>query len=97
MTATYSHLNGLEFLLVHKPALWNEIQEIIASVDAESCRTKVSKERRSKGELLYAPIALNRALCEGFMIHDWTERRASYWVTADGRLIRKTMQMPPDQ
>ncbi len=23
---TYSHLNGLEFLLVHKPDLWREIQ-----------------------------------------------------------------------
>ena len=25
----YSHLNGLEFLLVHKPMLWREIQEVI--------------------------------------------------------------------
>ena len=40
---TYSHLNGLEFLLVHKPALWEEIQDVIATVDAEKCRTKVSK------------------------------------------------------
>lgn len=31
---TYSHLNGLEFLLVHKPALWKEIQNVISAVDA---------------------------------------------------------------
>ena len=25
----HSHLNGLEFLLVHKPRLWKEIQDVI--------------------------------------------------------------------
>ncbi|GAF89086.1 unnamed protein product, partial [marine sediment metagenome] len=29
----YSHLNGLEFLLVHKPELWDEILEVIKNVD----------------------------------------------------------------
>lgn len=43
---TYSHLNGLEFLLVHKPQLWQEIETVIAAVDAGRCRTKVSKEKR---------------------------------------------------
>ncbi len=28
----YSHLNGLEFLLVHKPELWNEIKDVIEPV-----------------------------------------------------------------
>jgi hypothetical protein len=41
---TYSHLNGLEFLLVHKPSLWQEIQNVTAAVDANECRTKVSLE-----------------------------------------------------
>jgi hypothetical protein len=31
----YSHLNGLEYLLVHKPELWNEIENVIKTVDAE--------------------------------------------------------------
>jgi hypothetical protein len=30
---TYSHFNGLEYLLVHKPQLWREIQEVISLVD----------------------------------------------------------------
>jgi hypothetical protein len=29
----YSHLNGLEFLLVHKPSLWKEIQDVIGRAD----------------------------------------------------------------
>jgi len=28
---TYSHLNGLEFLIVHKPGLWEEIRKVIVS------------------------------------------------------------------
>ena len=44
----YSHLNGLEFLQVHKPGLWAEILDVIARLDAETCRTKVSKEIRTK-------------------------------------------------
>lgn len=43
---TYSHLNGLEYLLVHRPELWQEIQDIIAAVDAIQYKTKISKEKR---------------------------------------------------
>jgi len=93
----YSHLNGLEFLLVHKPRLWKEIQSIIKGVDAEVCRTKVSKEVRTKDKLFYSPIAMNKAMNDGFTKEKWTERRTSYWVTADARLIRKTLFMPTHQ
>ncbi|MCP4272921.1 MAG: restriction endonuclease, partial [Gammaproteobacteria bacterium] len=48
---TYSHLNGLEFLLVHKPTLWEEIKGVVESVEAEGCKTKVSKEKTMKGRL----------------------------------------------
>ena len=46
---TYSHLNGLEFLLIHKKDLWEEIQNIIRSVDASAHRTKISKEKTEGG------------------------------------------------
>ena len=36
---TYSHLNGLEYLLVHKKKLWNEVQHVIQSVDGTACKT----------------------------------------------------------
>ncbi len=93
----YSHLNGLEFLLVHKPKLWREIQAVVSSVDAAACRTKVSKEVRTRDKVLYSPIDMNRAMSAGFRKKKWAERRASYWVTSDARLIRKTMHMPPAQ
>jgi hypothetical protein len=84
----YSHLNGLEFLMVHQPQLW---QEVIAQVDAEACKTKVSKESRMMGELKYAPKELNNRFMELLSVKDWKENRVSYWVTKDVKLIRNTM------
>ena len=52
---------GLEFLLVHKPLLWKEIQNVISAIDAKKCRTKISKERTMKGEILFSPIDMNDA------------------------------------
>jgi hypothetical protein len=52
----YSHLNGLEFLELRKPALLKEIKAVITAVDANKCKTKVSKEKNMKGKLLFSPI-----------------------------------------
>jgi len=92
----YSHLNGLEFLLVHKPELWKEIENVIKSIDAEKCKTKVSNEKTMKGTLLYSPIDLNNTFKEKLSKFHWEESRVSYWVTKDEKLIRKTLSLPPD-
>ncbi|MGH7048181.1 MAG: BglII/BstYI family type II restriction endonuclease [Stellaceae bacterium] len=97
ITAFYSHLNGHEFLLVHKPALWAEIENVINSADASVCRTKVSREKRTKDRLFYSPPQMNKAIRDGFGRHDWGERRIFYWVTSDARLIRKTLFMSTSQ
>lgn len=90
---TYSHLNGLEFLIVHKPSLWKEIQAVIAAVDAAKCKTKVSKEKTMKGELLFSPIDMNAAFKRLLRLKKWDESRVSYWVTRSEKLIRKTLAM----
>ena len=93
----YSHLNGLEFLLVHKPALWQEIQDVIQSIDAEACKTKISKEKNMRGRLLYSPIDMNKAFKKLLEEKNWQESRVTYWVTKDAKLIRKTLNMPPEK
>jgi len=93
----YSHLGRLEILMVHKPSLWKEIQDVIKRADASACRTKVSKEVRTKGDLFYSPLAMNKEIRTGFERHQWVERRISYWVTTDARLIRKTLFLPAAQ
>jgi len=94
---TYSHLNGLEFLLVHKPKLWEEIQDVIRQVDGTACKTKVSKEKNMKGRLLYSPIETNKSFKKLLESKEWIESRVSYWVTKDEKLIRKTLTMPPEK
>lgn len=97
ITRTYSHLNGLEYLLVHNKALWNEVRQVIQSVDAKVCRTKVSKEKGMIGNLLYSPIAMNKAFSDLLVKKDWAESRVNYWVTQSERLIRQTMTKSAEQ
>ena len=73
--ARYSHLNGWEFLKVHRPALWDEVEEVIQSVDAEACKTKVSRERTMPGRRLYSPVDMNTRFSEGLASRGWRERR----------------------
>jgi len=94
---TYSHLNGLEFLLVHKPKLWEEVNSVVAAVNAEKCKTKISKEKGKKGKLLYSPVDMNAAFKKLLKKKSWEESRVSYWVTKSEKLIRKTLSMPPEE
>lgn len=94
---TYSHLNGLEFLLVHKPALWAELKSVVSAVDAIKCKTKVSKEKTMKGKRLFSPIDMNADFKRRLHAKAWAESRVSYWVTKDEKLIRKTLAMPAQE
>lgn len=93
----YSHLNGLEFLLVHKPDLWKEIEAVVRAVDAEKCRTKISKEKSMKGKLLYSPVDMNSSFKALLRENHWNESRVSYWVTKREKLIRKTLTLDPEE
>ncbi|MER3559439.1 MAG: hypothetical protein C4336_08380, partial [Armatimonadota bacterium] len=69
-----------------KSALWKEIQDVISAVDANKCRTKVSKEKTMKGELLFSPIDMNAAFKRLLRTKGWQENRISYWVTRSEKL-----------
>ncbi len=94
IAAQYSHLNGLEYMLVHHKDLWDEIQGVIASVDAAACKTKVSKEKTMRGKLLYSPVDMNDAFKISFRNQGWTERRNTFWVTDDEELMRGLYNQP---
>jgi hypothetical protein len=83
--------------MVHKPKLWDEIQSVIKAVNAEKCKTKISKEKRMKGKYLYSPIDMNKSFKNLLKSKKWEESRVSYWVTKKEKLIRKTLAMPPEQ
>ncbi len=94
IAAMYSHQNGWEAIKVHKPKLWTEIKNVIAAVDATTCKSKVSEEKRTKGAMFYSPIEMNRQMMSEFSKRKWKEQRTSYWVTEDAKLVEKTMKLP---
>ena len=93
----YSHLNGLEYLMVRKKGMWKEIQGVIQSVDANRCKTKISKEKTMVGKVLYSPIEMNAEFKKLLVDKDWKESRVSYWVTKSEKLIRQTMSLPANE
>ena len=88
---TYSHLNGLEYLLVHKKRLWDEVQHVIRTVDGNACKTKVSKEKTMIGKVLFSPVDMNKNFSDLLSQRGWAESRVSYWVTRNEKLIRQTL------
>ncbi len=90
---TYSHLNGYEHILVHNPSAWEDIVESVQATDAEACRTKESRERGMRGQMLLSPTALNNSFRELFSARGWLESRVTYWVSAKEDVIRKTLHL----
>lgn len=76
----HSHLNGEEWLLVHEPELHQEIMDCVELVDAEKCRTKISKEKRKLGKVLYNPKELNAEFDCLFSERGWKPSLYSYYV-----------------
>ncbi len=93
IAATYSHLNGLEWLLVHQKRVWKEVQTILHNINATDFKTKISKERTMRGRVLFAPKEINKAVALRFADSGWHESRTSYWVTDDYDLIRRTLTL----
>mgnify|MGYP003571386833 CR=1 FL=1 len=88
---SYSHLNGLEFLLVHKKNLWQEICDVIEKVDANLTLTKISSEKTKQGKLLYSPSALNKIFKAEFENLNWQEMRTFYYVNEDLQTTKNTV------
>ena len=94
---TFSHMNGEEYLIVHHQDLYSEIKNVIYDINAEDCRTKVSKEKTMQGKLLYSPIMLNDAFKNRFSAIGWTEARYSYYITLNRDLMNQSLDLSPKE
>ena len=90
----YSHLNGEEYLIVHYNNLYKEITDVINAINANEFRTKVSKEKRKKGDNLFSPKDINQAFEQEFYKRNWQESRYNYYVTLNRELMEKSILMP---
>lgn len=93
ITKKYSHLNGEEYLIVHHKDLYEEIKNVISSIDAQEHKTKVSNEKRILGKLLYNPDTLNGAFNDFFRENGWKEERYSYCVTTDYQTMQELVPL----
>lgn len=90
----YSHLNGEEYLLVHHKKLYDEIIEVVKSIDARKFITKESKESTMKGQMLYSPIDLNYEFNKKFNAKGWHESRYQYYITTNPKLMNELIVLP---
>ena len=89
----YSHLNGLEFMLVRKPELWQEIQDAVQNVDASSAFEKVSREKTMTGKILLSPSKLNTLFKAELSAKGWQEVRHAYFVNEDLNTAREIVHI----
>lgn len=74
IAAEYS-FNGGDAIQKKYTHLLQEVEDVIASVDALQCKTKTSEEITMPGKMLYSPKALNRVFAEGFESKGWEKKR----------------------
>lgn len=67
----YSFNNGEDIIKQTYPNLLEEVETVIASVDAASCKDKKSEEKDKLGSILYAPRRLNAAFKLEFKAFGW--------------------------
>jgi hypothetical protein len=69
----HSHLGGLEFLKVHRPALWDEIEGVLQSAEAS--------ER--------APAKIGKVLPTAFRQRQWSEPQSDHATTETTHLAKE--------
>lgn len=67
---------------------------MIAGIDAESCKTKISKEKTKPGQLLYSPIDMNKLFRTQFNALGWNEEEYSFYITLNRELMEASLSMP---
>ena len=88
----YSHLNGYEYMLVHRKNLWDEIVNAIKNIDA-NLYTKVSRAKPTSGKILYDQKALNKRFEDILFPQNWQSVTTPYYVTGDISTAREIAAM----
>ena len=84
----YNHLNGYEYMMVHRRTLWDEIISAIESIDANEY-VKLSKDKTRRGTPVYAQTQINKRFEEILFPQGWKPVRTPYYVTGDMETARE--------
>lgn len=75
IVAEYDFNDGKKFVMEHYCDEFNEILQVIHSVNALQYKTKISKEKTMAGKMLFDPRELNNAFKENFNKFGWYHRK----------------------
>ncbi len=76
LAAVYSFNHGTEIVSEKYPELVVEIDAAIKSIDASEHKTKESKEKTMRGQMLFSPVSLNKAFKKQFIgKYEWNPIR----------------------
>lgn len=78
----YSHLNGMEYLLVHRKDLWDEIVDTISQIDANEF-LKTSEAKPTSGRIFYDQKAINKQFKAILSPKGWCSVTTPYYVTGN--------------
>jgi len=78
----YNHLNGYEYMLVHRRSLWEEIENAIHSINANNF-IKYSKDKAKFGKPLYDQKSINKQFKNILFPLGWSSVKTPYYVTGD--------------
>lgn len=97
----YSFNDGKEVITQQHRSQLDEVLQVIEAVDAEQCKTKVSREKTMPDRVLYSPPALNDAFKVQFAARGWgnfkvtAEYSKEYYVPGYTPPPRKGREQPP--
>ncbi len=80
--AKYSHMNGEEFLLIHREKLWLDIINTNDQIDYDAVNAKQYRKLRMQGQMVNSPTAMNNCIKETFKRNGWEEVHSALHVTA---------------
>lgn len=88
----YNHLNAREYLLVNRNTQFVELQDSIASIDANRFM-KISLEEDKFGVVLYNQSQINNAIKAYLRARGWSESKVYYYVTSDEPTTREIVHI----
>ncbi|MEQ9693102.1 BglII/BstYI family type II restriction endonuclease [Shimia sp. SDUM112013] len=90
----YSHLNGLEWLMVRREGYWQSLQRVISAVDASACKTHTVGGAKGNGRRAYSPPALNRQFKTAMEVEGWSNASArTFYVCRNSDVNLEVLDM----
>lgn len=93
ISETFSHANGLEYLLVHRPQLWTELQNVITEINAGACRIEVANHPSVSGAGRYSSKQLRKQFRKLLEKLGWKESWIDFYITRSEKRARALLPM----